>query len=52
MKDLFRIFRSIPIGRNEVKFVILCFVYLKMVSNLYLGKRNFRMTGEGELLTV
>ena len=52
MKELFSIFVSLPMCRKEFKCVVLCVVYLMMLSNSYLGKMNVRLTGEGELSTV
>jgi len=52
MRELYSIFVLLPMCRKEVKCVVLCVVYLMMVSNSYLRKLNVRETGEGELSTL
>jgi len=51
MKEFFSLFLSLPKCCKEVKRVVLCVVYLMMMSNSYLGKLISRVRGEGELST-
>ena len=52
MRELYSIFVLLPMCRKEVKCVVLCVVYLMMVSNSYLRKLNVTETGEGKLSTL